>query len=63
MTNKGRVSSMDILDKWMAHAPGGTEWDGMRVPNATQNDTQFKAQELSISANFLLIFLDHVDCR
>lgn len=50
---------MDILDKGMAHAPGRTERNGMRVPNATQNGTQFKTQELSISATFHLIFLDH----
>ena len=42
----------------MINDPGGTEWDGTRLHQATQNITQFKTCELFISVIFHLIFLD-----
>lgn len=46
-----------MLDKWMIHALGGMEWDGVEFHYATQNSTQFKAlNELFIYGIFYLIF-------
>lgn len=54
----GYVHSMDLLDKGLTHAQGGTQQDGMRLHHATQNSMEFKTCELFIFRIFHLIFLD-----
>jgi hypothetical protein len=55
---EGRGYSVDMLDRGMIHILDRTEWNILRFPDDTLNDTQLKIYEVFISGIFCLTVSD-----